>query len=108
MKAAVYYQGGGPEVLKYEEIPDPTCGPYEILIEVHAVSIEGGDVLARGFRPAASEPHVGGYLAAGVIVRTACVGPLHITAQAALQHLRAHTHRRTPAAAPHVSKPNKR
>ena len=25
MKAAVYYENGGPEVLKYEDVPDPQC-----------------------------------------------------------------------------------
>jgi len=68
MKAAVYYEGGGPEVLKYEEVPDPEVGPRHVLIEVHAVSIEGGDVLARGFGPAGPAPYCGGYLASGVIV----------------------------------------
>ncbi len=67
MKAAVYYQGGGPEVLLYEELPDPVCGPGQVLIDVHAVSIEGGDVLARSRNPA-STPFVGGYLASGIIV----------------------------------------
>lgn len=68
MKAAVYYQGGGPEVLKYEEIDDPKVDRRHVLIEVHAVSIEGGDVLARGFGPAGPTPYCGGYLASGVIV----------------------------------------
>jgi len=27
MKAAVYYETGGPEVFRYEDVPDPTCGP---------------------------------------------------------------------------------
>lgn len=68
MKAAVYYEGGGPEVLKYEEVPDPEVRPRNVLIEVHAVSIEGGDVLARGYGPAGPAPYCGGYLASGVIV----------------------------------------
>ena len=68
MKAAVYYEGGGPEVLKYEDVPDPELRPRHVLIEVHAISIEGGDVLARGSRPAGTAPHCGGYLASGVIV----------------------------------------
>lgn len=67
VKAAVYYQGGEPDVLLYEELPDPVCGPEEVLIDVHAVSIEGGDVLARTRNPA-STPFVGGYLASGIIV----------------------------------------
>jgi len=68
VKAAVYYKGGGPEVLQYEEVPDPVVRPKHVLIEVHAVSIEGGDVLARGFGPAGPTPYCGGYLASGVIV----------------------------------------
>ena len=68
MKAAVYYEGGGPEVLKYEDVPDPEVRPRNVLIEVHAVSIEGGDVLARGYGPAGAAPYCGGYLASGVIV----------------------------------------
>ncbi len=68
MKAAVYYQGGPPEVMKYEEVPDPEVRPRNVLIEVHAVSIEGGDVLARGRGPAGAAPYCGGYLASGVIV----------------------------------------
>ncbi len=47
MKAAVYYENGGPEVLKYEDFPDPTCHPKGIVIQVAAVSIEGGDTLGR-------------------------------------------------------------
>ncbi len=31
MKAAVYYQNGGPEVLRYEDVPDPVCGATERL-----------------------------------------------------------------------------
>ncbi len=68
MKAAVYYEGGSPQVLRYEDVPDPEVPPRNVLIEVHAVSIEGGDVLARGFGPAGPTPYCGGYLAAGVIV----------------------------------------
>ena len=47
MKAAVYYETGGPEVFRYEEVPDPTVGPGEVLVRVEAVSIEGGDTLNR-------------------------------------------------------------
>ena len=68
MKAAVYYEGGGPEVLQYEDFPDPNVPPRNVLIEVHAVSIEGGDVLARSYGPAGPTPYCGGYLAAGIIV----------------------------------------
>jgi NADPH:quinone reductase len=67
MKAAVYYETGGPSVFRYEEVPDPACGPRDILIDIKAISIEGGDVLNRagGMMPAV--PHIVGYDAAGVI-----------------------------------------
>ena len=32
MKAAVYYENGGPEVLKYEDVPDPKCHPKGVVI----------------------------------------------------------------------------
>ena len=47
MKAAVYYETGAPDVFRYEDVPDPVAGPGEILIDVEAVSIEGGDTLNR-------------------------------------------------------------
>ena len=41
MKAAVYYENGGPEVLKYEDAPDPQLHPSGVLIKVEAIAIEG-------------------------------------------------------------------
>ena len=68
MKAAVYYQNGGPEVLKYEDVPDPVCHPKGVVIRVEAVSIEGGDTLNRWHGALLTKPHVVGYQAAGEIV----------------------------------------
>ncbi|MBA4794165.1 zinc-binding alcohol dehydrogenase family protein [Phenylobacterium sp.] len=68
MKAAVYYENGGPEVLKYEEIPDPTCHPKGVIIRVEAIAIEGGDTLNRWRGPLMTNPHVVGYQAAGEII----------------------------------------
>jgi NADPH:quinone reductase-like Zn-dependent oxidoreductase len=39
MKAVVIHEYGGPEVLTYEDVPNPRTGPGEIKIHVHAVSI---------------------------------------------------------------------
>ncbi|HVE69508.1 MAG TPA: zinc-binding dehydrogenase [Solirubrobacteraceae bacterium] len=67
MKAAVIYENGAPDVLRYEDVPDPACPDGCVLIDVEAISIEGGDVLARaGSRPE-HVPHVVGYLSAGPI-----------------------------------------
>jgi NADPH2:quinone reductase len=68
MKAAVYYETGAPDVLRYEEVSDPVCHPKGVVIRVEAVSIEGGDTLNRGGGALASRPHIVGYQAAGEIV----------------------------------------
>jgi NADPH2:quinone reductase len=67
MKAAVYYKTGPPDVLQYEDVPDPTCGPGDVLIEVEAISIEGGDTLNRLGGAMTSTPHIVGYQCAGTI-----------------------------------------
>lgn len=67
MKAAVYYETGGPDVFRYEDVPDPTVGPKDILIEVGAVGIQGGDLLHREQGVLATVPHIVGYQAAGVV-----------------------------------------
>jgi len=68
MKAAVYYETGGPDVFRYEDVPDPDCGPGDVLIRVEAVSIEGGDTLSRLGGDLARVPHIVGYQCAGVVV----------------------------------------
>ena len=72
MKAAVYYENGGPEVLKYEDVSDPQCHPKGVIIAVEAIAIEGGDVLSRFGGQLVTKPHVVGYQAAGTIIE---VGP---------------------------------
>lgn len=67
MKAAVYDRTGPPEVLRYEEVPDPAVHPRGVLVEVAAISIEGGDTLHRAGGPMAATPHIVGYQCAGVI-----------------------------------------
>ena len=68
MKAAVYYETGSPDVLRYEDVPDPVCHPQGVVIRVEAVSIEGGDTLNRGGGQMAGSPHIVGYQAAGEII----------------------------------------
>jgi len=70
MKAAVYYGTGGPEVLRYEDVPDPVAGPRDLLVQVEAISIEGGDTLARAMGELGPTPHVVGYQCAGTVVST--------------------------------------
>lgn len=50
MKAVVYSEYGGPEVLKLCEVAKPAPKADEVLIRIHAVSVNYGDVLARKFK----------------------------------------------------------
>lgn len=68
MKAAVYYETGSPDVLRYEDVADPACHASGVVIRVEAVSIEGGDTLNRGGGQMAGRPHIVGYQAAGEII----------------------------------------
>jgi NADPH:quinone reductase len=67
MKAAVYYQNGGPEVFRYEEVPDPICPPEGVLVDVEVISVEGGDTLHRARSPFVGERHIVGYQCAGTV-----------------------------------------
>ena len=67
MKAAVIYENGPPEALRYEDVPDPDCPDGCVVIDVEVISIEGGDLLHRAGSPPPSVPHVVGYVAAGVV-----------------------------------------
>jgi len=68
MKAAVYYENGGPDVFRYEEVADRECHRKGIVIRVEAVSIEGGDTLNRFRGALATKPHIVGYQAAGEVI----------------------------------------
>jgi NADPH:quinone reductase len=67
VKAAVIHENGGPDVLRYEDLPDPQPFDGSVLVDVEAISIEGGDLLARAGGELESTPHVVGYLAAGTV-----------------------------------------
>jgi NADPH:quinone reductase len=67
MKAACYYETGPPTVFRYEDVPDPKVGPADVLVDVEAISIEGGDTLNRAGGEMASSPHIVGYQCAGTI-----------------------------------------
>ena len=47
MKAIVVHQYGGPEVLRFEEYPDPVAGPGEVLVRVAAASVNPIDYKRR-------------------------------------------------------------
>lgn len=47
MHAVVITEPGGPEVLSWQEVPDPVCGPDEVVIDVAAAALNRADVLQR-------------------------------------------------------------
>ena len=56
-------------MLRYEDVPDPVCPDGCVVVDVEAISIEGGDLLARAGSPPAKTPHIVGYLCAGTVDR---------------------------------------
>jgi NADPH:quinone reductase len=68
VKAAVIYENGGPDALRYEDVPDPECFDGCVVVEAEAISIEGGDLLARALSPPPATPHIVGYLCAGTVI----------------------------------------
>jgi NADPH:quinone reductase-like Zn-dependent oxidoreductase len=69
MKAVVFDQHGGPEVLQYRDVTDPKPGPSEVLIEVQATSINHVDIFLRRGLPGLTVPmpKIVGSDASGVI-----------------------------------------
>ena len=69
MKAVVFNQHGGPEVLEYQDVPDPKVGRSDVLIEVKATSINHIDIFLRRGMPGVKVPmpKIAGSDAAGVI-----------------------------------------
>lgn len=67
MKAIVYHEFGGVEVLKYEDVPDPEIGDDEVLVSVKAASLNQLDLRLRsGKSPRPVDlPHIGGVDIAG-------------------------------------------
>jgi NADPH:quinone reductase-like Zn-dependent oxidoreductase len=47
MKAAYIERHGGPEVLKYGDMPDPVAGPGQIVVDINAASVNGADWKVR-------------------------------------------------------------
>jgi NADPH:quinone reductase-like Zn-dependent oxidoreductase len=90
MRAVLLRKPGPPESLRIESLPDPTAGPGEVLIRVHAAGINFADVLARqGLYPeAAKPPYVPGFETAGVVASVgAGVGQFRVGQRVLAYHL---------------------
>src|SRR5919202_4079137 len=71
MKAVVFEQQGGPDVLEYKEVPIPDIGPTDALIRVRAVGVNHLDLFVRsGNVPyRVPLPHISGSEVAGDVER---------------------------------------
>ena len=68
MKAIRFHEYGGPEVLKYEDVPDPKAGPGEVLVRVKACAMNHLDLWVRKGTTKAPLPHINGSDIAGEVV----------------------------------------
>jgi NADPH:quinone reductase-like Zn-dependent oxidoreductase len=69
MKAVRFHQYGGPEVLRYEDVPDPVRGAEQVLVRVKACALNRLDIWARMGPPRmkVSLPHISGSDMSGVV-----------------------------------------
>src|SRR5271169_6035926 len=69
MKAVLLTKHGGPEVLRVDEVPDPTAGPGEVVVDIHAASINAADYKVRLGGPGHNLklPHILGRDFSGVV-----------------------------------------
>lgn len=70
MKAVLFHQHGGPEVLEYTDFPTPEPEPGEALIRLHAAALNRMDVMVRNGWPGLKLglPHINGADGAGEIL----------------------------------------
>jgi zinc-binding alcohol dehydrogenase/oxidoreductase len=70
VKAIRIHEDGGPDVLRYEDVPDPEPAQGEVLIELRAASLNHLDVWIRKGLPSVPKPRILGADGAGVIAGT--------------------------------------
>jgi NADPH:quinone reductase-like Zn-dependent oxidoreductase len=66
MKAIRIHEDGGPEVLRYEDAPDPEPGPGEILVRLRAASLNHLDLWVRKGLPSVPKPRILGADGSGI------------------------------------------
>ena len=67
MKAIRIHEDGGPEVLRYEDVPDPEPGPGEVLVSLRAAGLNHLDVWVRKGLPSVPKPRILGADGAGIV-----------------------------------------
>ncbi|MGY1723875.1 NAD(P)H-quinone oxidoreductase [Blastococcus sp. SYSU DS0533] len=69
MRAVTITEPGGPEVLTWAEVPDPVCGPGEVVVDVVATAVNRADLLQRqgNYSPPPGATQVLGLECSGII-----------------------------------------
>jgi len=69
MKAVIFSQHGGPDVLRYADVPEPAAGPNDVVVRVRACALNHLDLWVRNGLPGVSVPlpHILGSDIAGEI-----------------------------------------
>ena len=69
MKAAYFERHGGPEVMQYGDLPDPVAGPGELIVDIHAASVNGADwkVRAGNYSQVSQFPYILGRDFSGIV-----------------------------------------
>src|SRR4051812_42674087 len=70
VKAIRIHADGGPDVLRYEDVPDPRAAEGEVLVELRAASLNHLDVWVRKGLPSVPKPRILGADGAGVVAGT--------------------------------------
>src|SRR5215472_9054408 len=67
MKSIRFHEFGGPEVLKYEDVPDPRPRKDQVLVRVKACALNHLDLFIRQGLPGVKLPHINGSDVAGIV-----------------------------------------
>ena len=69
MKALVFEQFGGPEVLEYKDVNDLIIGPHEVLVRTKAIGLNFADIYRRkgNYHLTGQPPYILGYEGAGIV-----------------------------------------
>ena len=68
MKAVRFHETGGPDVLRYEEVPDPVPGEGQALVKLSAIGVNFVDTYRRSGAYPVALPHLPGPEGAGEVV----------------------------------------
>jgi NADPH:quinone reductase-like Zn-dependent oxidoreductase len=67
VKAVRIHEDGGPEVLSYEDVPDPEAPPGEVLVSLRAAGLNHLDIWVRRGLPSVPKPRILGADGSGVV-----------------------------------------